>query len=75
VPGRAGRDQQLTQEVGDRHRLRIEAATPIVSGDDSLPADELVVLARERGGSVRLTAHLISNPLSQKTRAGSFLLP
>ena len=30
-------------------------AAPIVGGDDSFPAHELVVLARERGGSVRLT--------------------
>jgi len=34
-----------------------------------------VVLARERGGSVRLTTYDTSNPLFQKTRDGSFLLP
>jgi hypothetical protein len=47
----------------------------MVGSDDSFPAGELVVVARERGGSVRLIAHDNPNPLFQKTRDGSFLLP
>ena len=42
--------------------------------DDSLPVHELVVLARERGGSVRLSAHDSPPPLHPKTRDGSFFL-
>jgi len=34
-----------------------------------------VVLALERGGSVRLTAYDTPIPLLEKTRDGSFLLP
>ena len=43
-------------------------------GDDSFPAHKLVVLARERGGSVRVGAHEQPSPLDLETRPGSFFL-
>jgi hypothetical protein len=54
VSRRSGRSQKVVEDRGYRHELRIQAAAPILVGDDSFPAHELVVLARERGGSVRL---------------------
>jgi hypothetical protein len=45
-----------------------------VTSDDSFPAHELVVLARERGGSVRVGAHEQPSPLDLETRPGSFFL-
>ena len=62
------------KDRGDSQRLRIQSGSPIVLGDDSFPADELVVLARERGGSVRVAAHEQLSPLDLETRHGSFFL-
>ncbi len=44
-------------------------------GRESLPVHELVVLARERGGSVRLRKHDSLPRSTEKTPGGSFLLP
>ena len=55
VAGRAGRGEEVVKEGGDRHGLRIEPGAPILGGDDSFPAWFVVAVARERGGSLRLT--------------------
>jgi hypothetical protein len=47
------RIEQVAKRARDRHRLRIEAAPPIVEEDESDALGEPVVLARERGGSPR----------------------
>ena len=43
-------------------------------GDDSFPAHELVVLARERGGSVRVEAHEQPSPARPRDPARVFFL-
>ena len=56
VPGGAdGASRSSRSSVGNRHGLRIESGAPIVGRDDFLPCNELVGLARERGGSLRLS--------------------
>ena len=68
------RPQEVVEEGGNRHGLRIQPGSAYRGRTMILlPVHELVVLARERGGSVRLTGARQPAPLDPKTRKGLFL--
>ena len=78
VAGRAGSAQERPEQVGNRHQLadpRSRAAHRGRRNDDFLPAADLVELARERGGSLRLSRERrqpTSRTARTQTCVGSF---